>query len=95
MAEIGRRGIELYLDGERLRFRAPAGALGSELRAAVGEQRAAIIGRLQQPREVSASTTKCMRCDHRDWVDEPPAGGQIRTHCGKCGRFIGYRPVGT
>jgi hypothetical protein len=93
MTELGRRGVELYLDGDRLRFRAPSGALGPELRAAVAAQRVAIIDRLRGPGNVAA-VSKCTRCDHRDWVDEPPVGGQIRTHCAKCGRFIGYRPVG-
>jgi hypothetical protein len=95
ISELGRCGVELYLDGERLRFRAPAGALRTELRTAVAERRAEIIELLRWPNGVVAAGTKCVRCDHRDWVDEPPVGGQIRTHCGKCGRFIGYRPVGT
>jgi hypothetical protein len=95
MSELGRRGVILYLDGDRLRFRAPAGALMPELRAAVNKQRSAIVERLRPPRTIVPSGAKCTRCDHRDWVDEPAVAGQIRTTCGKCGRFIGYRPLGT
>jgi hypothetical protein len=30
--------------------------------------------------------------DPRNWVDEPPKGRMIRTHCKLCGDFVGYRP---
>jgi hypothetical protein len=96
MNELSRRGVVLYLDGDRLRFRAPVGALVTELRAAIAEQRLAIIDRLRPtPAAAGSHNAKCARCDHRNWVDAPPVAGQIRTTCGKCGRFIGYRPVGT
>lgn len=94
LSELGRRGVELYLVGECLRFRAPAGALEPDLRDAVAAQRSAIIGRFRRSVETAPVMPKCTRCDHRDWVDESPVNGQIRTHCGSCGRFIGYRPVG-
>lgn len=36
---------------------------------------------------------RCRENDHRCWRDEKPQFGKIRTHCGLCGRFIGYRAV--
>lgn len=84
------RGVQLYLDGERLRFKAPVGALTPVLRDGIATHRTTIIGRLKSGSGVSP---RCSYCDWRSWIDEPPKDGRIRTTCGRCGRFIGYRPV--
>ena len=83
------RNVELYLDGDDLRYRAPEGALTNELRDAIRAHRMEIIEQFR-----NAATGRCCgTCDWRDWQDAPPQDGRIRTTCGKCGRFIGYRPV--
>ena len=88
-------GINLWLEGGRLRFRAPAGALTDEVRAAIAAHRSVIIARLQLGRRMSAPVAaRCSACDCRDWVDAPSQDGWIRTRCGRCERFIGYRPTG-
>jgi len=86
------RAVELYLDGDRLRFRAPEGALTPELRDEIAAPRPAIIEHLRTGTNAT-TTARCGRCDWRNWRDDPPKDGRIRTTCGKCGRFIGFRPV--
>ncbi len=91
--QLAERNVELYLDGDRLRFRVPAGALTDDLRLAVAEHRTEIIVLLRPRDAVAPVRTACVTCDRRDWVDEPAREGQIRTVCGRCGRFIGFRPA--
>ena len=93
LAELAGLNIKLAVDGDHLRYRAPAGVLTPELRAVIGEHRTEIIGRLRNP--ANATTVRapgCVPCDRQYWVDELPRNGRIRTTCGQCGRFIGYRP---
>jgi amino acid adenylation domain-containing protein len=54
---LGKRGIELWFEGARLRFRAPIGALTAELRAEVSAQREEIVAHLRS----SAARTETMR----------------------------------
>ena len=93
-ADLARHRITLFFDGDRLRYRAPDGALTAELRAAIAEHRGAIVQRLRGGQCGKHGQTKSINCDRQYWVDDPPKDGRIRTTCSKCGRFIGYRPVG-
>ena len=69
------------------------GSMTPDLRGEISAQRSAIIDHLRAAAATDAVGTRCTICDRRDWVDAPPKDGRIRTVCGKCGRFIGYRPV--
>jgi hypothetical protein len=90
---LGDRYVRLYLDRGRLRYRAPRGTLTTELRNAIGIRRPEIIQRLRA-RPVEMPVQRCRpTCNHQYWADELPKEGRIRTHCGNCGRFIGYRPA--
>ena len=55
LAELGDRGIELWAEGERLRFRAPAGAMTPELRERIRARRAELLARLAGERPLSSS----------------------------------------
>jgi len=93
LADLAHNQIALFLDGDRLRYRAPQDALAADVRAAISEHRMAIIERLRGGAPPTPPRpAKCIFCDRKHWVDEPPKYGRIRTVCGKCGRFIGYRP---
>ena len=87
-------GVKLFLDSDRLRYRAPEGSLTPDMRVAIGEHRPEIIERLQAGGNIVGGSRKCVTCDRQYWIDAPPKDGRIRTTCGKCGGFIGYRPEG-
>jgi len=55
----------------------------------------AIIARLYQGKDGKTrdEAKSCVTCDWRQWVDDPPRNGRIRTVCSVSGRFIGYRPA--
>ena len=57
LTELEERGVELRREGDRLRYRAPAGVMTPELRALVAEHRAALL-RLQSETTAVSEETK-------------------------------------
>jgi len=96
LVALASQDIVLSVAGERLLFDAPAGALTPELRASIAAHRGELVRRLSAPadRPIASPPPKCSpHNDPRQWVDGAPIDGRIRTTCGTCGRFIGYRPT--
>lgn len=95
ISALKEQGIVLFVDGNELRFRAPKGALTADLKTQIAKHREEIVRHLQAQAEYSKpQPNKCLRCNTGEWIDESPRNGSIRTHCGRCGSFIGYRPSG-
>ena len=93
-ATLSTRGVTLILVGDGLRFRAPKGALTADLKQHIADHHGEIIDRLRNREAQHAGAPNAKyHCNMDEWVDEPPKVGRIRTHCGRCGRFIGNRPV--
>ena len=90
MTNLRNENVELWRDGERLRFRAPEGVLTPTRREAIVAWRDEIIVALRQP---TRRTQRCEACLPTNWIDAPANEGRIRTTCRICGRFIGYRPA--
>ena len=86
-------GIRVECRGDRLRLW-PAAAVSPELLEQLMIHKRALLAMLRRRSSRDSAAVSCTFCDRRSWVDEPPRDGRIRTHCGKCGRFIGYRPAG-
>lgn len=97
LGQLSAAGVVLSVDGDRLLFDAPAGALTPDLRAGLAAHRAELIRRLSAPGTSTPIATPPRRCpghiDPRQWVDWSPLHGRILTTCQLCGGFIGYRPA--
>ncbi len=56
VSELAGRGVELWFEGDRLRFRAPKGALGEAQRSQLAQQRAAVVEALRRAAEERVQT---------------------------------------
>lgn len=93
LVDLAKRQVSLFLEDDHLRFRSPPGALTPDLRAVIAEHRTEIIEQLRgRANTTTVRSPRCVSCHRQYWIDEPPRNGRIRTTCGQCGRFVGYRP---
>lgn len=97
LVECRRRGIELRPDGDRVRVRAPAGALDDNLRAGLREHRAELVRMLSpEERELSETAARdldgplpCEQCGETRPVMalmEPGPDGEPWALCSPCWR---------
>lgn len=77
IASLSARGVELYLDGEELRYRAPEGAFTSDLRSQVRARRAELVAALQR-----GSAMVCEDCGKQGTVMVEMHGGWFL--CRRC-----------
>jgi hypothetical protein len=80
LAEVSRLGIILEVDGEGVRYKAPVGALTSELKDALRAHKAELRQLLAAPPADCLSDTPCPvcgSCERWSWFDE-------RTLCRVC-----------
>ena len=92
MDQLKALGIQVERHGDRLRLR-PVVALSPELTEQLRNHKSELLFLMRNDSPKTAVAAKCVRCDRRFWVDDPPESGRIRTTCGRCGRFIGFRPA--
>lgn len=102
LLDLGRLGIRLEANGERLRY-FPRSALTPDLLDRLKAHKADLMATLRPAPEVSpalpaptceapAKPAKAVcRCGSVTWHDVPIHGGQsTRRDCGRCGRFIDF-----
>lgn len=99
--DLGRLGIRLEADGERLRYY-PQSTLTPDLLDRLKAHKADLLAALRPtpksaalskpPSEAPSKPTKAAcRCVSEAWRDVPIHDGQsIRRDCGRCGRFIAF-----
>ncbi|UGT71280.1 condensation domain-containing protein [Nocardia gipuzkoensis] len=85
LIELRRRGVELWLDQELLRFRAPVGAIDETIRAAMSAWRGDLIGLLSAPADPRPLTDRQLRL----WLLELRQGATPEYHMNAAFRLRG------
>jgi hypothetical protein len=72
LAELSGRGITLEPQGDKIKYRAPVGALTPELKEAVSNHKTALLQLLTAPPADAMSEEPCPACGTRErwlWID--------------------------
>jgi amino acid adenylation domain-containing protein len=77
---LGERGIELWLEGARLRFRAPKGALTAEIRAEISARREEITAHVRALAEASDEICPLSFSQRSLWISHQQAPESVAYH---------------
>ena len=73
LADLAASGIELHYEGDRLRFRAPKGALTDELRGRISGQRASLIANLRAKAMLAIEEQPLLHTQSGIWLQQQQA----------------------
>lgn len=78
LAQLAAGDVVLTVEGKRLLFDAPAGAMTADLRAGIAEHRAELIHRLASESTSPSAPAPTFPPDHfAEWLTRPDAAGKI------------------
>ncbi|MGC3998932.1 MAG: condensation domain-containing protein [Anaeromyxobacter sp.] len=87
LAELRGQGIELWFEGDRLRFRAPRGALGPQLRASLSAQRSQVLAHLRAEAAKQATVHPLSYSQQSLWFIHQQAPESAAYHVGVSARI--------
>jgi len=85
--------IRIECRGDRLRL-TPAASISPDLLGQLRRHKQELMAILRNPNSPANGAVPCGMCHQEHWIDEPACDGRIRTRCGRCGKFIGFRRDG-
>jgi hypothetical protein len=62
VADLAQNQVVVFRDGDRFRYRVPEGELNTDLRAAIGDHRDALVEQLRRKTSDHCETSKCITC---------------------------------
>ena len=89
LRDVASRGVELWVEGARLRFRAPPGSLGNAHRDALKTQRSEVIGALRAAAQERVTVSPLSHNQRALWFIHQEAPDSTAYHVGFAARIGG------